>query len=84
MKLTFAQWVQILVLAVTMAAGWTTLKVGQANDAADIASLREQIRQVRENYLRKDVDEQHDTAFEVAITDIKARMDRVEMRLDRK
>ena len=83
MKLSFAQWVQILVLAVTMAAGWTTLKVGQSNNTADIASLREQLRQVRQDYLRRDVDAQHDAAFEVAIADIKARMDHLESRLDR-
>ena len=83
MKLTFAQWVQILVLAVTGAAGWTTLKVGQSNNTADITALREQLRQIRQDYLRSDVDAQHDNAFEVSIADVKARMDRIEARLDR-
>ena len=83
MKLSFAQWVQILVLAVTMAAGWTTLKVGQSNNTADITSLREQLRQIRQDYLRQDVDAQHNAAFEVSVADIKARMDRLELRMDR-
>ena len=83
MKLTFAQWVQILVLAVTMAVGWTTLKVGQSNNTADITSLREQLRQIRQDYLRRDVDTQHDAAFDVSMADVKARMDRLELRMDR-
>jgi hypothetical protein len=82
-KLSFAQWVQILVLAVTMAAGWTTLKVGQSNNTADITSLREQLRQIRQDYLRRDVDTQHDAAFDVSMADVKARMDRLELRMDR-
>ena len=80
MKLTLAHWVQILVLSVAMATGWTTLKVGQSNNTADIASLREQLRQVRQDYVRTDVDAQHDNAFEVAIADIKERLNRVEDR----
>ena len=82
MKLTFAQWVQILVLAVAGAAGWTTLKVGQSNNTEDIASLREQLRQVRQDYLRRDVGAQHDAAFEITVADIKARIDRLEQRID--
>lgn len=83
MKLSFAQWVQILVLAVTMAAGWTTLKVGQSNNTADITSLREQLRQIRQDYLRRDVDAQHDATFESSMADVKARVDRIELRMDR-
>ena len=82
MKFTFAQWFQILVLAVAGAAGWTTLKMSVSNVQADMSSLREQLRQVRQDYLRRDVDAQHDTAFEVSIADIKARMDRLEQRMD--
>ena len=83
MKLTFAQWVQILVLAVSMAVGWTTLKVGQSNNTADISAFRDQLNQIRRDYLRRDVDSQHDAAFELSISDIKARMDRLELRMDR-
>lgn len=78
MKLTTKEWVQILILAVAGATAWTTLRLSLSNTEADVASLREQLRQVRQDYLRRDVDTQHDAIFDTQITDLKERMNRLE------
>ena len=84
MKLTTAQWIQILTVAVIGAAGWTTLKMSVNSVQGNAVILQEQINQVRRDYLRKDVDSQHDAIYDAAVADAKARMDRLEERMDRR
>jgi uncharacterized membrane protein len=83
-KLTTAQWIQILTVAVMIATGWTTVKMSVNSVQASAASLQEQLNQVRRDYLRKDVDAQHDAIYDAAVADAKARMDKLEERMDRR
>ena len=78
LKLTTREWVQILGLAVCGTTAWVTLHSSVSALQSTVAGLQQQINQVRQDYLRRDVDSQHDGQFDVQIADIKERLNRLE------
>jgi hypothetical protein len=54
-KLTTAQWIQLLVVVSGIVAAWTTVKVSLADTQSQITSLQYQISQVQQEYVRHDV-----------------------------